>query len=189
MKNILPALILISFLVPMVVSAQAGPVKCIKLGVDIKWRAPISGTKGDAPFDCTTGKKYCLFKAGKGVGEEIEANQCGEVSAVTTECNATTGVWEDKGTYFEQRASCLTNAWGMIALLNGIGVATNWIFVILMVVVGLLVIWGAFAIVTAAGSPEKVGSGRNKILYALIGLAVALLAKALPGIVSALLGV
>jgi len=58
-----------------------------------------------------------------------------------------------------------------------------------MVLVGLFVIWGAFDIVTAAGTPEKIGSGRLKITWALVGLAVALLSKALPSLVKALLGV
>ena len=83
----------------------------------------------------------------------------------------------------------VTKAWGMCCLLDAVYTVTDWIFFIIIVVVGLLVIWGAFTIVTAGGAPEKATSGRNFILYALIGLAVALLAKAIPSIVSALLGV
>ena len=82
-----------------------------------------------------------------------------------------------------------TKAWGMCCLLDAVYTATDWIFFIIIVVVGLLVIWGAFTIVTAGGAPEKATSGRNFILYALIGLAVALLAKAIPSIVKALIGV
>lgn len=82
-----------------------------------------------------------------------------------------------------------TKAWGLCCAMNAVFQVTDWIFVIIIIVVALLVIWGAFDIVTAAGSPDKVGSGRNRILYALIGLAIALLAKAIPAIVYALLGV
>lgn len=79
--------------------------------------------------------------------------------------------------------------WGMCCILDALYTATDWIFIILIIFVGLLIIWGGFSIATAGGSPEKVQAGRNFILYALIGLAVALLSKALPSVVKALLGV
>jgi len=79
--------------------------------------------------------------------------------------------------------------YGMCCLLNTIYNVTNWIFIILVGVVTIFVILGAFTIVTAAGSPEKLNSGRNYILYATIGLLVAFLAKAVPGIVKIIVGV
>jgi len=82
----------------------------------------------------------------------------------------------------------ITKLWGMCCILDALYTATNWIFIALAIVVMLLIAWGGFTIATAAGAPEKVASGRNYILYALIGLAVALLAKALPSVVRALLG-
>jgi hypothetical protein len=50
-----------------------------------------------------------------------------------------------------------------------------------------MIVIGAFNIITAGGSPEKVTAGRNYILYALIGMVVAFFAKAIPAIVSALI--
>jgi hypothetical protein len=82
-----------------------------------------------------------------------------------------------------------TKAWGMCCILDALYTATNWIFIVLMVIVGLFIIFGGLTIVTAGGSPEKVTAGKNYILYALIGLALALLSKALPSVVKALLGV
>lgn len=79
--------------------------------------------------------------------------------------------------------------YGMCCLLNTIYNVTNWIFVILVGIVTIFVIMGAFVLVTAAGSPEKVTSGRNYVLYAAIGLLVAFLAKAIPGIVKILAGI
>jgi len=79
--------------------------------------------------------------------------------------------------------------YGMCCLLNTIYNVTNWIFVILVGIVMIFVIMGAFILVTAAGSPEKVTSGRNYVLYAAIGLLVAFLAKAVPGIVKIIIGV
>ena len=82
-----------------------------------------------------------------------------------------------------------TKAWGLCCTLDGVYTATDWIFVVLIVVVALLIAWGAFMIITAGGAPENLEKGRSYILYALIGLVVALLAKAIPSIVKALIGV
>ena len=81
-----------------------------------------------------------------------------------------------------------TNSWGMCCVLNALYTATDWIFIVLIILVGLLIIYGGITIATAGGSPEKATQGRTVILYALIGLAVALLSKALPSVVKAMLG-
>ena len=77
---------------------------------------------------------------------------------------------------------------GMCCLLSTLYGVTNWIFAALVAVAGILVILGAFNIVTAGGSPDKVASGRNYIIYAAVGLAVGLLARAIPAIVRMIVG-
>lgn len=54
---------------------------------------------------------------------------------------------------------------------------TNYLFGFLMVVAVILIIYAAFLFLTAAGDPEKVGRGRTTLIYAVVGIAVALLAK------------
>ena len=78
---------------------------------------------------------------------------------------------------------------GMCCLLNTLYSITDWIFVILMGLVGIFVIMGAFILLTAAGAPEKVVSGRNYILYAAIGMVVAFLAKAVPNMIKLIVGI
>jgi len=78
---------------------------------------------------------------------------------------------------------------GMCCLMNSIYTITDWIFIILVAFAAVMVLWGAFTLLTAGGAPEKVTSGRNYIIYAVIGLAVGLLAKAIPAIVRVVLGV
>jgi len=56
----------------------------------------------------------------------------------------------------------------------------DWVFVILLTLSVLLALRGAFEIVTSAGSSEKIATGRNYILYAVIGVVVALIARAIP---------
>ena len=85
-------------------------------------------------------------------------------------------------------ADGVTDNWGMCCLLNSIYNLTSWIFNILMFIVILMVIFGAFTLVTAGGDPEKIGKGRGYIMYAVIGMAVALLAKLIPSLVKVIVG-
>ena len=68
-------------------------------------------------------------------------------------------------------------------LVGNIIFITNWIFTALILLVVLFVLLGAFNIVTAAGDTNKITTGKNYILYAAIGLACALLARAVPNLV------
>jgi len=81
-----------------------------------------------------------------------------------------------------------TEKWGLVCLLNTINTVVDWIFVILIALTVVFVILGAMDILMAAGSPEKVTAGRNKIMYAAVGLIVAFVAKAVPSLVKAVLG-
>lgn len=55
-------------------------------------------------------------------------------------------------------------------------------------IITIMVLIGAFQILTAAGNPEKVTKGRNTILYAAIGGAIVLLASSVSYIVRSVLG-
>lgn len=55
-------------------------------------------------------------------------------------------------------------------------------------IVAIMVIVGGFMIMTAGGKSEKVTTGRNVILYAVIGYAVILLASVVVDILQNLLG-
>jgi len=73
-------------------------------------------------------------------------------------------------------------------LLDTIVSVTNWIFYVLTMIVTIMVIYGGFNIVTSSGDPKKMETGRKILTFALIGLALALLAKFLPSIVKFFLG-
>jgi len=55
----------------------------------------------------------------------------------------------------------------------------NWLFTILMAFAGIMVVVAAFYFVTASGNPETVAKARQFIIYALIGVIVAVLARGL----------
>ena len=84
--------------------------------------------------------------------------------------------------------SSVTDKWGVICFLNMMNIVINWIFIALMILVIILVLMGAFKLMTAAGDTAKVTAGRNQIMYAAIGLIVALVARAVPSIVRSIFG-
>ncbi|MBU4351119.1 hypothetical protein L6250_01075 [Candidatus Parcubacteria bacterium] len=81
-----------------------------------------------------------------------------------------------------------TDKWGVICFLNMMNIVINWIFLALMILVIILVLFGAFNLMTAAGDTVKVKKGRDMIMYASIGLVVALIARAVPSIVRSIFG-
>lgn len=116
------------------------------------------------------------YKADKYVGE----TDCLE-GTITDKC-------VDKVVSGVVDANCATKNWGLLCMISSAKVVTGWIFDVLIILVGIMIIWGAFNIVTSAGSPEKTKSGRNFILYAATGLLVGLLAKAIPAVLESLMG-
>ena len=68
----------------------------------------------------------------------------------------------------------------VMAVLNRI---TNWLFTILVAVAGIAIVIAGYYFVTAAGNPEQVTKARNFILYALIGVIVALLGRGMIALV------
>jgi len=77
----------------------------------------------------------------------------------------------------------------MCCVLDTVYSVTNWIFVFVLALVVIFVLIGAVQILTAGGSPEKVNTGRSYIIYAVVGAIVAALAKAIPAIVTSILGI
>lgn len=62
------------------------------------------------------------------------------------------------------------------------------IFMIVLIVVVIFILLGAFTLMTASGSAEGVTKGRSYIVFALVGVAVAVMAKALPYIIRTVIG-
>jgi hypothetical protein len=73
-------------------------------------------------------------------------------------------------------------------LLDTIFTITDWVFYLVLSVAIILVIWGAYQIMTAGGAPDKIKSGRDFILWSIVGLIVALLAKSIPSIARTIIG-
>ena len=59
----------------------------------------------------------------------------------------------------------------------------DWLFTILLIIAVIFLVIAAFSFVTASGDPDKVGKARRFVLYALIGVAVAVAARGLVALV------
>ena len=66
------------------------------------------------------------------------------------------------------------------------GMIVNWMFYILVVLVVVFIIVAAFKYLTASGDPEKVKSANHSLIYAVVALVVAILARSVPTIVSSI---
>ena len=72
-------------------------------------------------------------------------------------------------------------------VLDVVYTVTDWVFFIVLGLAIIFIIVAAINFITAGGSPEKAATARQMLIYAAIGIIVALLAKALPFIIKSIL--
>ncbi len=60
----------------------------------------------------------------------------------------------------------------------------GWLFILFIILAVVFVIVAAFKYLTAGGDAEKVGTANHMLIYAVVAVAVALLARAIPVIVA-----
>ena len=65
----------------------------------------------------------------------------------------------------------------------------NWIFVILLAVAVIFVLIAAFQFLTSGGAPERISAARTNLLYAVVGVGVAVLARGFIELVKTIAGV
>ena len=73
------------------------------------------------------------------------------------------------------------------AILQVITRIADVIFKIFMAISVIFILWGAFEFVTGGGDPEKISSAKKRLLYAAIGIALALLANGVDDILRSIL--
>ncbi len=64
----------------------------------------------------------------------------------------------------------------------------RWIFTLLLVVAVIFIFIAAFSYLTAGGDPEKLGKAKNQLIYAIVAIAIALVARGIEFIVRDVLG-
>lgn len=111
----------------------------------------------------------CVIRASFNVG--ADTFQVGDVIS---------GNPEDVDNYHE--------GWGVICMLGTVYNVTNWVFYIILIVVMIMILYAAFLFLTSSGSPEKAGKATKVITYAIIGMVIGLLARAIPAAVRYFVG-
>lgn len=104
-----------------------------------------------------------------------------------TQCTLVENLTDIDGACTDGATVSITD-YGVCCAVNSIYKVVNVAFMFLAGIAVLLFLIGAFTLMTAAGSPEKVTSGRNYILYAIVGLALAMLAKSVPMVAKLMIG-
>ena len=136
--------------------------------------APLAALAADAP------QSFCKLR------RDISLDEGGGTDSVYTKGTIVGETGDACGN--PSSGTCKTPNWGMLCLLNTFNGIIDWMFAILVILSVFFTILGAFRMITAGGKSENVTEGKNYILYAAIGLAVAFIARALPGVVKAIAG-
>ncbi len=79
--------------------------------------------------------------------------------------------------------------YGLVGMFNVLYNVTNWVFFLMTIAAVLMIVFGGFTYITAAGDPAKAEKGKTILTYAIIGLAIALIAKLIPSLVRFILRV
>ncbi|MDP2735294.1 MAG: hypothetical protein Q8P12_03740 [bacterium] len=68
-------------------------------------------------------------------------------------------------------------------ILSRISLIANWVFAIFLAISLIYILLGAFQFVTAGADPARISQAREKLIYAMVGIAIALLAAGFPAII------
>jgi len=149
---------------------------------DTTWtsgRICLTGTDGAEESDCDANTAADCTAAGA---------QCALLKSVHTIGPASTPIHYDAAGEADEWVTHYAEQWGMICLINSVNTATNWIFYLLMIIVVVMVVIGGATYMLSAGNPERAGKGKSIIIYGIIGLVIALLARLIPSVVKLIVG-
>lgn len=80
----------------------------------------------------------------------------------------------------------ITTASGFVEAIRDL---TDWLFVILLVISVIFIVLAGLQFITGGGDPAAVSAARTKLIWAAVGIGVALLARGLPAAIQNLMGV
>ncbi|MCH7604916.1 hypothetical protein IID24_02935 [Patescibacteria group bacterium] len=73
-------------------------------------------------------------------------------------------------------------------LVSLLRIITNWIFVLFLIVAVIFIILAAFQFLTGGGDPAAIAQARTKLIYAGVGIAVAIASRGLVAVVTNIVG-
>ena len=72
--------------------------------------------------------------------------------------------------------------------LDTVDAITDWVFAVLMLVAVIYLVLAAYQFITGGGDPQKVSEARQKLLYAVIGIGLALAANGVDNVLTNIIG-
>lgn len=116
-----------------------------------------------------------------------------EITSCTMRYDLVGADWTAKGFNCPAKGAVCTfstagNTCGICCVMDTIYTVTGWFFVAIVILAMIMVLLGAYNIMTAGGAPEKVNTGRSYIIFAAVGLIIALIARAIPYIARNIMG-
>lgn len=72
-------------------------------------------------------------------------------------------------------------------VLDTIEVIANWVFAIFLAASVIFLVWGAFEFMLAQGDPAKISAAKQRLLYAVVGIGLAMLANGVDDILRSIL--
>ena len=139
------------------------------------------------PKDCCTVRQNMAWKKGT-ILKDTTADNCADATPCILEAGETIGGDKDVVCLGTAKVTYNTGQWGMICLVNTITYITNWIFYLLMIAVVLMFIIAGVMYLTAGAKPDNAKKAKSMMLYAILGLVVALVAKLIPSVVRLIVG-
>ena len=79
-----------------------------------------------------------------------------------------------------------TSGAGMLP--NFVCLGLRWLFTFAILFAIVMILLAAYEYITSAGNPDKTKTATNRIIYAAIGIAVAILARTIPIMIGSILG-
>jgi len=131
----------------------------------------------------------CQMQNDVGVAECPEEGFCSSIGTAGTPAVGNPGDADYEPAVPATDACGPQGRWGVCCMLNTLFTVTNWVFYIMTIIAVLMIVFGGFTYITAAGDPTKAGKGKSILTFAIIGLAIALIAKLIPSLVRFILGV
>jgi len=77
---------------------------------------------------------------------------------------------------------------GMCCLINVVYVVCDWIFYLMMIAVVIVFVVAGAMYMMSSGDAEKTKSAKNLIIFGIVGLIIALVAKLIPSVVKLIVG-
>jgi len=183
MKKFLSILILTilvaGLIAPLAASAQKEKLKeCCTIRQDMSWKkgtikvgsgTDMNNVTGNVLADDCSAGTYCKLMKNSTIGQRE-----GTVCPTADKDTATVSAYSDQ--------------WGMICLVNTVIYVTNWIFYLMIIAVVIVFVIAGAMYMMAGGDSEKTKGAKGLMIYGIVGLVIALIAKLIPSVVRLIVG-